>query len=151
MKEILKFEEILKFVAGLSSSVLVTLGLLALLSIKKSTQITSVQLMLHAQCRSETQVLEKLGSYSNKATSPDVLHWVCNFFLEKSWEVPKPYTLAILYLLRAEIQLAWHLSRQVSHKTLFSTSCQPVQNLEGHTWVSASMGRGVKGCVTNAL
>lgn len=97
---------------------LVTLGLLALLSIKKSTQMTSVQLMLHTYCRNKTQVLENLGFYSNRATSPDVLHWVCNFFLEKGWEVPKPYTLSILYLLRAEIQLAWHLSKGVSHKTL---------------------------------
>lgn len=121
---------------------LVTLGLLALLSIKKSTQMTSVQLMLHTYCRNKTQVLEKLGFYSNRATSPDVLHWVCNFFLEKGWEVSKPYTLSILYLFRAEIQLAWHLSKHVSHKTLFPTSCQPLQNLEGHAWVSASMGCG---------
>lgn len=84
MKEALKFEEILKFIAGLSSSVLVTLGLLALLSIKRSTQMTSVQLMLHTHCRNKTQVLEKLSFYSNRATSPHVLHWVCNFFLEKS-------------------------------------------------------------------
>lgn len=61
MKEVLKFEEILKFIAGLSSSVLVTLGLLALLSIKKSTWMISVQLMLHTHCRTKTRCLKNLA------------------------------------------------------------------------------------------
>lgn len=53
---------------------LVTLRLLSLFSTQKSTEMTSVQLLMHTHCRSKTQVLEKLGFYSNRATSPDVLH-----------------------------------------------------------------------------